>query len=72
MGSFRFRRSIKLGPGVRMNLSKTGVGMSFGVPGARRSIHSSGRQTASVGIPGTGLGYVHTNSGGSVPQHLLS
>jgi tetratricopeptide (TPR) repeat protein len=64
IGSFRFRRSIKLGPGVRLNLSKTGVGMSYGVPGARRSFHSSGRQTASVGIPGTGLGYVHTNSGG--------
>jgi tetratricopeptide (TPR) repeat protein len=65
MGSFRFRRSIKLGPGVRLNVGKTGLGVSMGVRGARRSFHSSGRETASVGIPGTGLGYVHTSSGGS-------
>ena len=64
MGSFRFRKSIKLGPGVRLNVSKTGLGASMGVRGARRSFHSSGRKTASVGIPGTGLGYVHTESSG--------
>jgi tetratricopeptide (TPR) repeat protein len=65
VGSFRFRRSIKLGPGVRLNVGKTGLGVSMGVRGARRSFHSSGRQTASVGVPGTGLGYVYTSSGGS-------
>ena len=64
IGSFRFRRSIKLGPGVRLNLGKTGLGVSMGVRGARRSFHSSGRETTSVGIPGTGLGYVETRSGG--------
>lgn len=62
MGSFRFRRSIKLGPGVRLNVGKTGVGISAGVRGARRTFHSSGRETASVGIPGTGLSYVETKS----------
>jgi tetratricopeptide (TPR) repeat protein len=64
MGSFRFRRSIKLGPGVRLNVGKTGLGVSAGVRGARRTFHSSGRQTSSVGIPGTGLGYVQTKSAG--------
>jgi tetratricopeptide (TPR) repeat protein len=64
VGNFRFRRSIKLGPGVRLNVGKTGLGVSMGVHGARRSLHSSGRQTASVGVPGTGLGYMHTSSGG--------
>jgi tetratricopeptide (TPR) repeat protein len=63
MGSFRFRRSIRLGPGVRLNLGKTGLGLSFGVRGARRTFHSSGRETASVGIPGSGLSYVDTRSG---------
>lgn len=28
------------------------------------SVHSSGRRTTSVGIPGTGAGYVHSKSGG--------
>ena len=30
---FRFRKSIKLAPGVRLNLSKTGVSASAGMPG---------------------------------------
>jgi tetratricopeptide (TPR) repeat protein len=38
--------------------------VSAGVRGARRTFHSSGRQTSSVGIPGTGLGYVQTRSAG--------
>jgi tetratricopeptide (TPR) repeat protein len=57
MGSFRVRTSVKLGPGVRLNASKTGLGLSFGGRGARYSVHSSGRRTASVGVPGTGLSY---------------
>jgi tetratricopeptide (TPR) repeat protein len=68
MGSFRFRRSIKLGPGVRLNLGKTGIGISAGVRGARRTFHSSGRQTYSVGLPGSGLSYMHTKSRGSATE----
>ena len=61
----RFRRSIKLGKGVRLNVSKSGFGLSAGVRGARYSVHSSGRRTRSVGLPGTGVGFVSTSSGGS-------
>lgn len=59
----RFRRSIQLGKGVRMNVSKTGLGLSAGGRGARYSVHSSGRRTTSVGIPGSGVGYVSTATG---------
>ncbi len=31
MGSFRFRKGIKLGPGVRMNVSKSGLGLGAGM-----------------------------------------
>lgn len=55
MGSMRFRRSVKIAPGVRLNVSKTGVGVSAGVKGARVSAHSSGRTTKTVGVPGTGV-----------------
>src|SRR5436853_587105 len=55
--SFRYRKSINLGKGVRLNLSKTGIGVSAGVPGARYSTHSSGRTTKTVGLPGTGVYY---------------
>jgi tetratricopeptide (TPR) repeat protein len=48
------RKSIKLAPGVRLNVSKRGVGASVGAGGARYSAHSSGRRTVSArsGIPG--------------------
>lgn len=55
--TFRYRKSIKLGGGVRLNLSKTGIGVSAGIPGARYSVHSSGRTTKTVGVPGTGVYY---------------
>jgi len=53
----RFRKSISLIPGVRLNFGKTGMSVSTGVPGFRKTFHTSGRVTTSVGIPGTGLYY---------------
>lgn|GEM_PF-2473761 len=52
----RMRKSINLGGGVRLNLSKSGIGISAGVKGARVSIGPRGIRT-SVGIPGTGIYY---------------
>jgi hypothetical protein len=62
---FRVYKSVRLGKGVRLNLSKTGVGLSGGVKGARYSVHSSGRRTTSVGVPGSGVSYRKTTSSGS-------
>lgn len=53
--SIRFRRSIKIAPGLRFSISKTGLGLSLGIPGARASINTQGDIYASAGIPGTGL-----------------
>jgi len=61
----RFRRSVKIAPGVRLSVTKTGLGVSAGVRGARYSVHSSGRRTTTVGIPGTGISSVSTSYGGS-------
>lgn len=52
----RFRKSIRLGKGVRVNFSKSGVGLGIGGKGLSASIGPSGRR-ASVGIPGSGLSY---------------
>jgi tetratricopeptide (TPR) repeat protein len=61
---FRMRRSIKLAPGVRLNVSKRGLGVSAGAGGVRYSVHSSGRRTVSArtGIPG--VYYQESVSGG--------
>ncbi|MGA2195621.1 MAG: DUF4236 domain-containing protein [Bryobacteraceae bacterium] len=53
----RFQRRIKLLPGVRINLSKSGVGLSVGGRGAHFGIDSRGRRYTSVGLPGTGLSW---------------
>ena len=62
--SLRFRKSMKLMPGVRLNFNKDSVGMSFGVPGARYTINSKGRRTVTTGLPGTGIYNVETLSSG--------
>lgn len=59
---FRFRKSIKIAPGVRVNIGKKSTSISFGGKGARYTISSTGRKTASVGIPGTGISYTATES----------
>lgn len=58
----RFRKSISIIPGVKLNFGKTGMSVSTGIPGFRKTVHTSGRVTTSVGIPGTGLYYVDTKN----------
>ncbi|EEL78975.1 DUF4236 domain-containing protein [Bacillus cereus group sp. Sample62] len=53
---FKFRKSIKVAPGVKINLSSKGVGMSVGGKGARVSVGPSGTRLTSS-IPGTGFSY---------------
>lgn len=60
---FRFRKSVSLGKGVRLNFSKSGIGLSVGVRGARWSIGPSGPRVT-LGIPGTGLYYEQRLGGG--------
>ena len=60
---FRFRKSFKIAPGVKVNFGKKGVGTSLGGKGFRVSINSSGRRTTTVGIPGTGISYSSSKGG---------
>ncbi|MEZ4816289.1 MAG: DUF4236 domain-containing protein [Bdellovibrionota bacterium] len=60
--SFRFRRTLKIAPGLRLNLGKTGVSLSAGVRGARVTFGSKRGTTATVGLPGSGLHYTTTLS----------
>ena len=58
----RYRKSVKLGLGFRVNISKSGIGYSWGVPGYRITKTASGRTRKTYSIPGTGLSYVEENS----------
>lgn len=59
---FRFRKSINLGGGFKVNLSKSGVGYSWGTKGVRYTKTASGKKRTTLSIPGTGISYV-TESG---------
>jgi hypothetical protein len=53
---FRFRRSLKIAPGIRLNFSKRGTSLSLGGRGFTTNIGKRGTKTT-VGLPGTGISY---------------
>ena len=67
---FQFRKSIKVAPGVRLNLSKGGVSVSAGAPGSTVNVNSRGVRTT-VGIPGTGLSYQTSRTRGCFGASVL-
>lgn len=56
MGFWRFRRTMKILPGVQLNLSKSGVSVSLKVGPLTKTFGKSGTRTT-IGIPGTGVSY---------------
>jgi Protein of unknown function (DUF4236) len=58
---FRFRRSIRLAPGLRLNIGKRGVSASVGERGAHVTLgHGNFRTTVSA--PGIGLSNTATTT----------
>jgi hypothetical protein len=53
---FRFRRSVKILPGVRINLSKSSASVSLGGRGFHYTMGPKGTRVT-AGIPGTGLSW---------------
>jgi len=60
---FRYRSSIRLAKGVRINLSKSGASLSVGRPGATVNFSKRGTR-ATVGLPGTGISWSETKPWG--------
>jgi len=65
MSKFQFRKRLKLAPGLSLNISKKGLGLSAGPKGLKASVSAQGRLTGSAGIPGSGISYRKTLSGSS-------
>lgn len=55
-----FRKKINILPGLSLNLSKSGVGLSVGPKGAKISIKPNGQIDGNVSLNGTGLSYRKT------------
>jgi hypothetical protein len=49
---FFFRKSLKLAPGLRVNLSKRGAGLSAGPRGTKVSTNTRGERRASLSFKG--------------------
>ena len=54
--SLRFRRRIKIIPGVHLNISRSGISTSVGVRGASLTLGKQGTYL-NTGIPGTGVSW---------------
>lgn len=61
---WRFRKSIKIAPGVKLNFGKKSTGISFGNKGGGISFNSKTGTRVRVSIPGTGLSYSSKLFGG--------
>nr|WP_195461702.1 DUF4236 domain-containing protein [Alistipes sp. D31t1_170403_E11] len=63
MGLFNFRKRVKIAPGIKLNLSKSGISTSVGVKGASVTVGPKGTYVNNS-IPGTGI-YKRTKISGS-------
>lgn len=68
---WQFHRRVRVCPGVRLNVCRTGASVSFGRRGAWLTLSRHGRRVT-VGAPGTGVFYTsyqpHNTNHGSYLQ----
>ncbi|EOS40593.1 hypothetical protein C808_00648 [Lachnospiraceae bacterium M18-1] len=53
----RYRKSIKIAPGVKINLNKKSASVTFGGKGYHKTFNSNGQTTTSVNLPVKGMSY---------------
>jgi len=67
----RFRKRIKIFPGVWLNLSKSGISTSIGGKGLTVNL-KGGKVKTTASIPGTGLSYSQTTGTHDDPAYQAS
>ena len=67
---FRYRKSINLGAGFRINFSKSGVGYSFGGKGFRCTRTARGTDRVTFSIPGTGISWTQESGKPQSPKNV--
>lgn len=68
----RFRKSLNLGKGFKLNLSKSGIGYSFGFKGFRIGKTAKGKTRKTISLPGTGLSYqTETKEDSSIVKDIV-
>lgn len=56
----RFRRSVKICDGLKLNFGKTGMSMTVGSGPLKKTFNTNGNVTTTVGLPGTGIYWTET------------
>jgi hypothetical protein len=64
----RFQRRIRVLPGVHINLSLSGIGVSVGPRGLHAGVTARGQRYVSTGLPGTGLSVRQYSPVNSTPK----
>jgi hypothetical protein len=64
---FKLRKTFKIAPGVKLNLSKSGLSTSIGGRGHTVNVGKKGVR-ATVGIPGSGLSYSKSINAPKTPK----
>ena len=67
-GGLRFQRRIRVLPGVHVNLSLSGIGVSVGPRGLHAGVTARGQRYVSAGLPGTGLSVRQYSAVNSTPK----
>jgi len=65
--AFRIRKSFKIAPGIRVNLSKSGLSTSLGGKGTTVNLSKRGTKVTSS-IPGTGISTSKLYRGSKAPK----
>ena len=68
---FRFHKAFSLIPGVKLNISKSGPSVSVGGHGLTENFSLKGERST-VGLPGSGVSYITTNSRRSGKRNWFS
>ncbi len=61
----RFRRSVKICDGLKLNFGKTGMSVTVGSGPLKKTFNTNGNVTTTVGLPGTGIYWTETERHGS-------
>ena len=69
---FHFRKSIKIAPGVKLNLGKKSTGISVGNKFGGVSINTKTGVTTRVSAPGTGMSYTSRIGGKHKRKNAIS
>ena len=68
--AWRWYKRLRLFSGLNANLSRNGVGWSWGIGFIRVGISPNGKRWVSIGVPGTGFRYLKYLNSTSQQDHI--